>query len=91
MSLLTGAPRSANVTAYTDCKLLEIPKPSMEPILEERPELANELAQLMAERQIRSEMLASGAQQKSMGDILTEYKEAFAQTIRGVFRLGKAQ
>ncbi len=91
MSLLTGAPRSANVTAYTDCKLLEIPNPSMEPILEERPELANELAQLMAERQIRSEMLASGAQQKSMGDILTEYKEAFAQTIRGVFRLGKAQ
>jgi len=90
MSLLTGAPRSANITAYTDCQLLEIPKACMIPILEQRPELADELAKLMAERKLKGELLSSAVQQKSMSETLKEYTEVFAQTIRGFFAVVKA-
>ena len=87
MSLLTGAPRFANVTAYTDCKLIEIPKACLETILGKRPELADELAHLMAERKLQSEVLSSENHQKSMGAVLSEYKEIFARTIREFFVL----
>ena len=88
MSLLTGAPRFASVTAHTDCQLLNIPKVCLQSILNNRPELADELAQLMAERKIKTEIMSSEAQEKSMSDILREYKAAFAQNIRGFFRAG---
>ncbi|MFT5113277.1 MAG: small-conductance mechanosensitive channel/CRP-like cAMP-binding protein [Parasphingorhabdus sp.] len=87
MSLLTGAPRSASVTAYTNCRLLKIPKPCLEPILEKRPELAEELAHLMAERKLNTEIMSSESHAKSVGDRLAEYKKAFTSTIRGFFVL----
>ena len=89
MSLLTGPPRFASVTAYTNCKLLKIPKPSLEAILETRPEIADEMAHLMAQRKFNTEIMSSATLPKSMGDLLAEYKTAFSQTIRGFFVLGQ--
>ena len=66
-------------------QLLEIPKPCMIPILEQRPEIADELAKLMAERKLKGELLSSTVQQKSMSETLKEYTEVFAQTIRRFF------
>jgi small-conductance mechanosensitive channel len=54
MSLLTGQPRSATVVAATDCVVYEMRKSLLDPILERRPELAERLATLMAERQARN-------------------------------------
>jgi CRP-like cAMP-binding protein/small-conductance mechanosensitive channel len=51
MSLLTGQPRSATVTAAIDSVVYEIRKQRLDPILHQRPEIADELATVMARRQ----------------------------------------
>ncbi len=50
MGILTGAARTASVIARTDAECYRIDKASFEEILRARPELANELAQIMSER-----------------------------------------
>ncbi len=50
MSLLTGQPRSATITAVTDAVVFEVAREDLEPILQRRPELAEALAGIMAER-----------------------------------------
>jgi small-conductance mechanosensitive channel len=51
MSLLTGEPRSASIVALTDVALYELGKERLLPMLTERPELGDALAELMAARQ----------------------------------------
>ena len=60
MSLLTGAPRSANVYARVDAVLVEIKKQDIAPILESNPRLIEEISELLAKRQAHSAALASG-------------------------------
>jgi len=87
MSLLTGATRSASVTAHTRCRLIEIPKVALEPILAARPDLADDLGRLMAERKLRNDAMTAGKLTRSAGEILAEYTEAFARAIREFFQL----
>jgi small-conductance mechanosensitive channel/CRP-like cAMP-binding protein len=54
MSLLTGEPRSASIRTETDCVLYEITKESLTRVLERRPELAEEITHIVAERKIRT-------------------------------------
>lgn len=54
MSLLTGQPRSASVVACTDAVVFELSRGHLDPVLRRRPELAERLAELMAERQTRN-------------------------------------
>ena len=50
-SLLTGAPRSATVSAVTDVTLFEIASEHLRPILQRTPELAEGLGIVLAERE----------------------------------------
>ena len=50
MSLLTGEPRSANVRARLNSTLLEITKANISPILEDAPELVDEISILLEKR-----------------------------------------
>lgn len=52
MSLLTGAPRSATVTAETDSVVYEIRREHLRPLMKNRMELVQALSELMAERQL---------------------------------------
>lgn len=52
MSLLTGAPRSATVTALMDSKIFEITRDALRPIMQERHELADIMSEVLARRQI---------------------------------------
>ena len=54
MSLLTGAPRSATVTPIVDSMCYEITRAIMAPLMENRPELAQQLSDVLAERQLRN-------------------------------------
>jgi small-conductance mechanosensitive channel/CRP-like cAMP-binding protein len=56
MSLLTGQPRSASVIANTDAVVYELDKTHLDPVLRRRPELAAQLAELMAQRQNRNSL-----------------------------------
>lgn len=51
MSMLTGSPRGATITALTDVYCLEVRRDDLEPILKARPAIASQLGKLMAARQ----------------------------------------
>jgi small-conductance mechanosensitive channel/CRP-like cAMP-binding protein len=55
ISLLTGAPRSATVRAAIDSVVYEITRSDLDPILRRRPEIAEGLSTVMAERQARND------------------------------------
>src|SRR5690606_5100241 len=50
MSLLTGEARTATVTAVTDCVLFELERPALAPVMQNRPEIAQELTRLVVHR-----------------------------------------
>lgn len=52
MALLTGEPRTADVTAFEETEVLEIRKAAMKRLLEENAQLADALSQKLAERQL---------------------------------------
>ncbi len=54
MSLLTGQPRSATVTAVTDAVVFEVAREDLDPVLQRRPELAEALAGIMAARRAQN-------------------------------------
>ncbi len=85
MSLLTGEKRSASVIAHTECQVIEIAKSSFEPLMATRPELVEEIAGLMAERKLKSELLTSETKKLSVSDRLRNYTDAFATSIRSFF------
>jgi small-conductance mechanosensitive channel len=52
LSLLTGSPRSATVRAATGGTVFEITKANIEPLLSNRPELARDFAEVLADRRL---------------------------------------
>ncbi len=88
MSLLTGAPRSATVTADGDLRLVEVSKDALAPVLQQKPEVAAALSRLMADRQLARE---GGTAQAQAPAEVAAARERYASTIlRGIsqfFRL----
>lgn len=62
MALLTGEPRSATIRAASEVSVYEISKSTLQPILQNRPELIEELSMLLATRQLDAEMKSSAYQ-----------------------------
>ena len=56
MSLLTGAPRSADVSIKHNAILIEIKKEHIAPVLESNHELIQQMSALLAERQAHNEI-----------------------------------
>ena len=56
MSLLTGEARSATITAASDAVAYEISKNAMAELLSHRPELAEQLSTIIAERKLRNQL-----------------------------------
>jgi small-conductance mechanosensitive channel len=83
-SLLTGAPRSATVTARTDSLLFEITKADLLPVLERSPELAESMSDMLASRQ--ANRLQPHPQQ---ADVLPEDEDSLLQRIRAFFSLSQ--
>ena len=54
MSLLTGEPRSATVSAMTPCVLYEISGDTVHDLLNRRPQIAERLSRVIAERKLRN-------------------------------------
>ncbi|QWD77363.1 cyclic nucleotide-binding domain-containing protein [Polynucleobacter sp. MWH-Svant-W18] len=84
MSLLTGAPRSADVFAKVDAVLVEIKKENIAPILESNLRLIDEISELLAKRQAHSAAMANNS---TIGD-LREQSQNLAKKILGFFFKG---
>jgi small-conductance mechanosensitive channel/CRP-like cAMP-binding protein len=55
VSLLTGQPRTATITAAFDSLVYEIHREDLDPILRRRPQIAEDLATVMSKHQARNE------------------------------------
>lgn len=76
MGMLTGAPRSATVTAVTEAVVLEIKKADFSCLLEDRPEIARHISHVIADR--REAMIAKG---RVIPTDPGETKESFAELV----------
>ncbi|CAO3436324.1 mechanosensitive ion channel family protein [Azospirillum endophyticum] len=85
MSLLTGQPRSASVVACTDSVVFELARTQLDPVLRRRPELAERLADLMAERQTRN--VAERNRQQGAAPPPPMESQALLARLKGFFRL----
>lgn len=82
MGLMTGAARSATVIARTDVECYLLDKASFEHILHARPELAQQISQILANRRVELETLrqlddAERAQRQKSSEILASIKRFF--------------
>jgi small-conductance mechanosensitive channel/CRP-like cAMP-binding protein len=84
MSLLTGEPRSATVVALTDVCVHELAKDDLSPIMTTRPALANELARVLATRQLA--LAAAGRVTLHPPETCDSYAERIAAWITTFFR-----
>jgi CRP-like cAMP-binding protein len=61
MALLTGAPRSATVSAVTDSIVCELEKSVLTPVLQRRPTLTQELARKVSEHRLATQQVLGAA------------------------------
>jgi len=86
MSLLTGQPRSASVVANTDAVVYELDKTHLDPVLRRRPELAAQLAELMAQRQSRNSLQRQAEGEPGLEPAATAPHDLLAR-LRSFFKL----
>jgi small-conductance mechanosensitive channel/CRP-like cAMP-binding protein len=81
MSLMTGAPRTATVTALTRLRALEITRETIDAMLKKNPELFERFSRVLAQRQLEIDALANRKVDKQAVelDILTRMRTFFAR------------
>jgi small-conductance mechanosensitive channel/CRP-like cAMP-binding protein len=87
MSLLTGEPRSATVSAKTDCEVLEIPKPAVAEVLRTNPELAERFSEVLVSRRQATEAELQKVTDRSEPLAARESRETFLRRLRQFFEL----
>jgi len=89
MSLLTGEPRSASVTAVVQASVIEVSKEALEPILQAEPALSDTFAQVMLERRLKTEQFLESMRRsdKAASDFVSDYVEAVVRRMRRFFRV----
>lgn len=94
MSLLTGSPRSATVSSVTGVIAYEISRDLFETILDARPEMADEISRIVAQRQAA----IAGASERPAAEIESEerlltqrIREGMAKVFAGIARKNRPQ
>ncbi|HBU36567.1 MAG TPA: hypothetical protein DEB70_02065 [Planctomycetaceae bacterium] len=81
MSLMTGEPRSATVTAIVETRVFEVTQTSFREILEQQPSLLGKLGETIHTRLIEREEVFEGTKSQRLietpSDILTSTKDFF--------------
>lgn len=84
LSLLTGEPRSATVRATMDTEILRLEKVDFQEILNRHPDLAENLAEVVASHKTA---LSEIKEHKEVGSRIQEQKSALSKKIRNFFNL----
>ncbi|HXL99633.1 MAG TPA: mechanosensitive ion channel family protein [Rhizomicrobium sp.] len=81
MSLMTGSPRSATVTALTRLRVLEITKDAIEDLLKQTPELLQRFSHVLAKRQHELDEAANRVTDTHAieGDLMARMKSFFSR------------
>ncbi len=86
MSLLTGEPRAATVTAMTNAYVLQLRRKDFEPILKARPEIAAQLGNTMAKRIVKTQAAKQAASEADHDDLMSRAGQ-IAKRISNLFGL----
>jgi CRP-like cAMP-binding protein len=84
MSLLTGEPRNATVTAVTDCELLEIDADGFRTVVLANPGMVETITSVTASRQTE---LDRHRQAHTTGPLATETRQTLLKRVRQFLRL----
>ncbi len=87
MSLLTGEARNATVIAAGDVLVYEIAKADIEPLLRDRPEVAEHMSRLLAERQAVTDSARSSADSEADRKRVHTHAEEIMNRVRHFFGL----
>ena len=87
MSLLTGARRSATVTARDDCDVLEFAKDQLAEIIRDQPAVLEQLSQLLARRRLETDSAMSRLPAQAAAAEHQEYATTFLSQVRTFFEL----
>jgi len=88
MSLLTGAPRVATITAETDVECFRIGKEPFQRLLLRRPELAKELASVLIQRKKELDAARAAIPPESLPPVTVKEEHDLLDRIRDFFHLG---
>ena len=82
MGMMTGEPRRATVTARTDVECYRLDKVGFEGVLHARPDIANQISKVLAERSaeleaLREKIRADARAPEAHGDILERIRKFF--------------
>jgi small-conductance mechanosensitive channel/CRP-like cAMP-binding protein len=87
ISLLTGNPRTASVTAKTDCDIVEIDKSAMRDLLKQYPRLADHLSETLSTRRSLLETELANWKGDPETAPISQTKESFLARMRQLFGL----
>jgi len=87
MSLLTGEPRSATAKAITYVEAIKVPKEALAALFTVKPDLSNELAEIMAMRRAQTEGLIDSKNMQSDSRSIKGYAKEVLSKIHSFFSL----
>ena len=87
ISLLTGNPRTASVTAKTDCDIIEIDQAAMRDLLKQYPRLADHLSETLSTRRSVLETELANWKEDPETAPISQTKESFLARMRQLFGL----
>ena len=87
MALLTGEARSATVKAETSALLYEITKEDMEVLIQQRPEIAVSMSQIMAQRLLEREAFMQALPSEQQETEVTNFASQLLDRMRSFFGL----
>ena len=89
MGLMTGAPRSATVIALTDVECYRLDKETFQSTIESRPELAQDISNVLARRRVELEATREGLNDEAKRLRLRHHQSDLLERIQNFFTLGK--
>jgi CRP-like cAMP-binding protein len=87
MGLMTGEPRTATVRALSEVVCYRLGKEAFQDILTRRPELADSISHLLAQRRVELEALRQGLHAEALRHTVPQSQGELLQRIRKFFTL----
>jgi CRP-like cAMP-binding protein len=89
MALVTGAPREATVIARDDVECLRVDKDDFREVLAGRPELAQEISTILAQRRVELESAREHLDADTRSRRVQSEKKRILEGIRDFFGMGE--
>ena len=87
MGLMTGEPRTANVIAKGDVECMRLGKATFQRVIKERPEIAEEVAEILAKRRVELQAIREGLSEEAKRAREAKERENILSGIKSFFGL----